>query len=78
MQGTTWFALFSPRVESYTMGVEPLPAWAPRPDGEPSVVVTTLSPPDSSIETGRVSSQAIAMLRTVRSWRPERLSSTGR
>src|SRR5205823_2156711 len=48
VQGTTWFALFSPRVASYTIGIEPAPAWAPRGDAPPSVLVTTLSPPDSS------------------------------
>src|SRR5262249_55935756 len=67
VQGTTWFALFSPSVKSYTIGVGPAPKWAPpapeprlaaaagtvaaaaAADGfPPSVVVTTLSPWDSS------------------------------
>ncbi|MBI1917950.1 MAG: hypothetical protein HYS12_24920 [Planctomycetes bacterium] len=48
VQGTTWFALFSPRVECYTIGVEAAPTWVPRPASDSSVMVTTLSPPDSS------------------------------
>jgi hypothetical protein len=46
VQGTMWLALFSPRLESYTLGVEP--AWT-APDAEASTVVATHSPPDNSI-----------------------------
>jgi hypothetical protein len=48
MQGTTWFALFSPQVASYTIGIEPAPAWVSGQERTPSVLVTTLGPPDSS------------------------------
>ena len=30
VHGTTWFALFSPRVQNYTVGVEPAPGWGGR------------------------------------------------
>ena len=56
VQGTTWLALFSPRLESNTLGLEPAPAWTPHPvtqvpptTGRTSVLVTTLSPPDGSV-----------------------------
>src|SRR5262249_32481115 len=46
VQGTTWFALFSPSVKSYTIGVGPAPGWGEGRDV--STMVTTLSPWDSS------------------------------
>ena len=48
VQGTTWLALFSPRLESYTVGIEAGPRWRPGKSDGTSTVVTTLSPPDSS------------------------------
>mgnify|MGYP002780410096 CR=1 FL=1 len=33
--GRTWFTIFSPRIDSYTVGVEPREAWAGKP-GEPT------------------------------------------
>ncbi len=31
--GTTWFTLFSPRIQNYTIGIEPnMPAWGKEPD----------------------------------------------
>jgi hypothetical protein len=47
VQGTTWFALFSPKVKGYTLGVTPAEGWTPGAE-RVSTVVTTLSPPDSS------------------------------
>lgn len=53
VQGTTWFSIFSPRVQSYTVGVEAAPEWSggakAGEDTGFNTVVTTLSPPDSSI-----------------------------
>jgi hypothetical protein len=44
--GTTWFTLFSPRIQSYTVGIEPAPGWAPEDPNNaearnPYSVVTT-------------------------------------
>src|SRR5262249_39628672 len=34
-QGTTWFTLYSPRIQSYTVGIEPAPpAWGARNAGQ--------------------------------------------
>lgn len=39
--GQTWFSLFSPRIQKYTVGVEPASPWAGLPEGtEPSTTVT--------------------------------------
>lgn len=54
--GTTWFTLFSPRIQHYTIGLEPAaPDWAP-PGGdskENSVVVTWLGRPDANRPRGQ-------------------------
>lgn len=46
VHGTTWFALFSPKLEGYTIGLEPAPGWGHAQDG--GEMLTTLSPPDGS------------------------------
>src|SRR5262249_32836989 len=40
--GRTWFSLFSPRIQKYTIGVEPGERWAAPADGgvEPATIVT--------------------------------------
>jgi hypothetical protein len=47
--GTTWFSLFSPRIQLYTIGIEPVPL---APDAgtkiEPSTVVSWLGRPETS------------------------------
>jgi hypothetical protein len=48
--GTTWFSLFSPRIQLYTIGIEPVPL-APVDPGskiEPSTVVSWLGRPEGS------------------------------
>jgi hypothetical protein len=35
LYGRTWFTVFSPRIDSYTLGVEPKDNWAKRPDTGP-------------------------------------------
>lgn len=54
--GTTWFTLFSPRIQHYTIGLEPAaPDWAPS-GGDPkdhSVVVTWLGRPDANRPRGQ-------------------------
>jgi len=46
--GTTYFTLFSPRIQNYTIGVEPSEEWAKQP-GDYGAVVTSLSPPDENM-----------------------------
>lgn len=46
--GTSLFSVFSPSVESYTIGLEPAPDWMGSTRLRPSPVVTPLSPPDNS------------------------------
>jgi hypothetical protein len=53
--GTTWFTLFSPRVQNYVIGVEPAaPQWAAPPSGKdaPSTTLTLLERPDRAGRTG--------------------------
>ncbi|MFO0843181.1 MAG: hypothetical protein U0797_12425 [Gemmataceae bacterium] len=55
--GTSWVTLFSPRVASYTLGLQPADGWAgPVPEGEPKPVVTVLEAGD---RTFRVASQEL-------------------
>jgi hypothetical protein len=51
--GTSWFTLFSPRIQSYTIGLEPLtPEWAPAPaGGSSSAVIATLEGPERAIRS---------------------------
>jgi hypothetical protein len=56
--GNTWFTIFSPRIQNYTIGLEPVtPGWAPSASGEPPSSTTTLTwlgRPDTSFGgTGR-------------------------
>jgi hypothetical protein len=59
--GNTWFTLFSPRIQLYTVGVEPAsPDWAQPPtDGIPAsgVVVSWMGKPDPTFGYGRARSQ---------------------
>ncbi len=51
INGTTWFTLFNPRIQNYSIGIVPAPGWAPqKPDPltDYAPLVGTLSPPDSS------------------------------
>jgi hypothetical protein len=52
--GSTWFALFSPRIQNYTLGVEPAPGWVAAPAGYApgSTVVSVLEGPGQSLRTG--------------------------
>jgi hypothetical protein len=54
--GTSWFTLFSPRIQSYTIGVEPVePAWTgPPPGGAPawSGTVATMESAEPLVRTG--------------------------
>ncbi len=54
--GTTWFTLFSPRIQNYTVGVEPsAPGWAsPPPEGSTThaVTVATLANPAQADAAG--------------------------
>jgi hypothetical protein len=54
--GQTWWTIFSPRIQNYTVGVQPVfpddraPSSGKAPDR--SVVVTVLEPPDRAMRTG--------------------------
>jgi hypothetical protein len=51
--GHSWFTLFSPRVQSYTVGLEPADGWtAPVPKGAPGPVFTLLEAGDRSSRGG--------------------------
>jgi hypothetical protein len=54
--GTTWFTLFSPRIQNYTFSVEPsAPAWAAPPPADTAahaVVVAALANPDLAERAG--------------------------
>lgn len=52
--GTSWFTLFSPRVQGYTIGIEPASdTWtAPVPEGAPGPVVTLLEVGDKTFRAG--------------------------
>jgi hypothetical protein len=54
--GTSWFTLFSPRIQSYTVGVEPVaPDWTgPPPGGAPawSATVATMESSEPLVRTG--------------------------
>jgi hypothetical protein len=57
--GSSWWTLFSPRIQNYTLGVEPAPEWAAPPAGRPvpgSTVVEVMDRPD---EGGRKGSQGL-------------------
>src|SRR5207342_2102341 len=48
--GNTWFTLFSPRIQNYTIGVEPVgPEWggAAGPDANANTVVTSFDAQDN-------------------------------
>ena len=62
--GQTWFTIFSPRIQHYTIGVEPAaPDWCPQkndPSREASVVVTWMGRPEVGFGgTGRAGSQSL-------------------
>jgi hypothetical protein len=52
--GHSWFTLFSPRVQSYTVGAEPAaPDWAAEPkEGAPGPVLTVLEASERNLRTG--------------------------
>ncbi len=53
MYGTSWFTLFSPRVSSYTVGIEPSSDWAtPLPEGAPRPILTLLEAGDRAFRIG--------------------------
>jgi hypothetical protein len=51
--GTTWLTLFSPRVASYTIGLEPAEGWvAPQPTGSPGPVLQLLEVGERTFRAG--------------------------
>lgn len=64
MVGHTWFTLFSPRIQHYTIGVEPAPgSWAPPPregtDKAPNAVVSWLGRPETDRYGARTRGQSL-------------------
>jgi hypothetical protein len=62
--GTSWFTIFSPRIQHYTLGAEPAqPSWAPAakdPNRDFSTVMTWVGRPDTGYGgTGRSGSQSL-------------------
>jgi hypothetical protein len=58
--GTTWFSLFSPRIQLYTIGIEPVSLAPAGSKIEPSTVVSWLGRPEASFGgTGRPRSQGL-------------------
>jgi hypothetical protein len=64
--GSTWFALFSPRIQNYTIGVEPVagdgrggPGWVDPPTGGDGVHSTMVSVMDTPDKTTRQGSQGL-------------------
>ncbi len=61
--GQSWFTLFSPRIQNYTIGLEPAdPGWVAPADGKkaPAVLLSWMGRPDASWGgTGRAHSQSL-------------------
>jgi hypothetical protein len=59
--GNTWFTLFSPRIDHYTIGVEPVaPEWAPAPASDPVLLVSWMDRPEENpYGSGRTRSQSL-------------------
>jgi hypothetical protein len=73
--GTTWFAILSPRIEDYTIGVEPaLAAWAKNPNAvQPmnKVMVTWVGRPDSDVPGGLGRSRPASLFRRIYEYAPD-------
>jgi hypothetical protein len=57
--GTSWFTLFSPRIQNYTLGVEPAAEWAAPAAGNPVPGATVVNIMDRPDEGGRKGSQGL-------------------
>jgi hypothetical protein len=61
--GNSWFTIFSPRIQHYTIGLEPAaPGWAPRPGPgrpAPSVMLTWMGRPETDAMNNRSQSQGL-------------------
>jgi hypothetical protein len=51
VHGTTWFSIFSPRSQNYTLGLEPAPTWAGQQDDPPpgSMMLATMEGPEQGL-----------------------------
>jgi hypothetical protein len=63
--GRTWFTVFSPRIQHYTVGIEPAPGWAaPAENGSPgSVVVSWMERPQLDMYGNRGRSRGQSLFR---------------
>jgi hypothetical protein len=57
--GTSWFTLFSPRIQNYTLGIEPAAVWAAAPAGNSPPGATVVNVLDRPEEGGRKGSQGL-------------------
>src|SRR5262249_5406495 len=58
--GSTWFTLFSPRIQHYTIGLEPADGWGGGKDGTASTLVGWMGRPDDAYGgTGRAGSTSL-------------------
>jgi hypothetical protein len=75
--GSTWFTLFSPRIQNYTIGLEPADAgWGGGKDGSASTLVGWMGRPENVYGgTGRVGSQSL--FRRTYDYAPEATGLTG-
>jgi hypothetical protein len=79
--GTTMFTLFSPRIQSYTVGVEPAPGWAPAADPKAprsgqSTVVTWFGRPED-VNRGMTRGGQPSLFRRVYEYAPDAAGLTG-
>jgi hypothetical protein len=71
--GTTMFTLFSPRIQSYTVGVEPVAAWGPDPDPKAprtSTVVSWFGRPEDAFR-GMTRASSPSLFRRVYEYAPD-------
>jgi len=61
--GRTWFTVFSPRIQHYTIGIEPAPEWAPAENGTASVLVSWMERPQYDMYGGRGRSRGQSLFR---------------
>lgn len=51
VQGRTWFSIFSPRIQNFTIGIEPVEAWGIRRETSPGTVVSWFGSTNNSRKT---------------------------
>jgi hypothetical protein len=58
--GSTWFTLFSPRIQNYTIGLEPSPQWTESQAGSPDVLIDAMGRAEGQMHgPGRLGTQGL-------------------